>query len=1822
MENLHRVWFEYVAGMLWQSSVVMAILLAVYYLSRKRSPVFRYAILCVVLVKFLLPPSFDLVIGLGNIMAAVQTRYTDLIKKEPPAPAFQRPEMRMPMFTGSERPNFSASARVVYEPVPMVAVKAPTDWWKIVFLAWAGTAAFLFMLHIFRLFRTRKVFGRTRPLQDQALLALLQEARMKIGVRQNVSLHTISNVHSPFVIGILRPRIVIPEDILKTFSVDELRPLIYHELGHVKRFDLLVNMLQIFLQILWFFHPGLWIMNHLIRTEREKACDDLALFYDTQKRTTYVEGMLKMLKNPVKIPWAVPGLLGLFEYRPDIVARIQRIMEGKNSPFPLMGIGEIILIAALALVILPLACTENKSPSVADQKKVSAATPQKPDRKSTTGISLNKGKPMTTKIDYSKLELKGNGHGQDHFSLTVQATARLLGLQADYDTIFALSTNPFAPCLDPGEPSKCWWVTTQGRDKELRLIAETIGLNVREITRDFSKVPPKPQDPAAEAQWLKEYYRKPWIPDIRQAQSQGEVLITCREWEVKGPHGYNPWCWWGAVVDTKDDGTILGACLNGYKDNPISHILQLTALSRGEEKLSARQAQLKLLEQAVHRIRGDAAPFLKTNREVFGLPAMDLWIAQMQQVPYCPECKDKSWICAQQTAQNVFEGAKFAAGYLRKQKDTFFTNNHARPNLEAAARHYDRIVELLTPAMTDKGPESYERFIGNLEKQKVHAKVLEQVKSELAAAAEEMVLALKAEGVSITHNPVTVSGINNAEKTMKLKVKRENGKVWIEGVRGFDACEYDSSVHGSQARILQTIGESLSYDDLICYSGFAFRVGFHETNCPSAGHPCCGYMCIENGARALPWKFKLFEVPKGGKQHGNQAAFEAEARAAIKASIDRGIPVHYGSEEDGLIIGYGEEGRRWWCVHPYHKNGTEAFWYDEATGFAGGKDKWPWGIAVLTEPKSKEERVSNRDLTIAALKQAADMWKTEKRGAYFVGDAAYAFWLKWLRDVEAGTVKDPKAGMHGNGWCFEVLIHSRRIAGRWLKQTADDFTGETGRQLRIAADHYTQLVEVCMKDINSPWDLAPGPVRFDAWTSRMRQQEIARLEAAREHDRAAIDAITQALAAEGVKVEPIKNEKPLIPSSDFPTSAMLKDIPTGKGNSNSYARGLATLLTTVGTPADYDRIMAGSGQAFITQSQLGEPLIDGAVDVGWWPLDSWGIDMRLEFLSYAVGREIRRVNGDPYVYKINPALIYRQRFDQEVKAAITAGKPVLAQIEPWFVAAGYDEKDPPLLGNCSLQEKKETTRIPEYPWALVLAGNKIEPMSQKIADLETLRYAVALARDNAADPTGIVPGCPVRQVHPTGQAQFTGQKSFTLWAKALRDMDHLGQARWHANMCFQLGINRRSAVAYLRDTTKRFPEKTAQHLTAAAALYEKALTELAAADTSEPAMKSKKGREKLAQLAERLAVLEAQAAEQLEQALNLEGVKVPALKAHSQEDNPPASANAKPQVKGIPFRPWQNMFITQVTCLKPCLEHLGIKISLPWLYGATGRAFMINIHETLCPSGWYVADPEEEVYRLGKNLGFTVEHLAGSGIGPDQPGFTEKQKEVWDKTRQALDTGLPCYTFDLGVCDYQPIYGYDDVGYYYSPGNAKEGTGPFPWQDLGHKGHLPVLYMDIVHPGTAAEDRKTLKDTFDFVIKFANKKTDPKNPYMPGLAAYDRWIAAFELGKATGEGAAYNAACYAEARTNAVAFLKEAMSRMPAELNPRFTQAIAFYQITADNLKRLSELFPFPRTSDKDVKKPDSVKLAVQYLHAAKDAEQKGLMVLTDLANALASHQP
>ena len=340
----------------------------------------------------------------------------------------------------------------------------------------------------------------------------------------------------------------------------------------------------------------------------------------------------------------------------------------------------------------------------------------------------------------------------------------------------------------------------------------------------------------------------------------------------------------------------------------------------------------------------------------------------------------------------------------------------------------------------------------------------------------------------------------------------------------------------------------------------------------------------------------------------------------------------------------------------------------------------------------------------------------------------------------------------------------------------------------------------------------------------------------------------------------------------YPAEAKLDWIPVGSEWTAGYARGLQTVLGYLGHSVDYDTIMGDSGLAFIAQGEEDSTnLYDGAVDVGWWPLDPLGMNIRLNFLEQTVGRRLTVLPADSDSHKADAAAHYAQRFAPAVKESIAQGRPCLARAGCWFVVSGYDQEELSLLGNCTLVDEKQVMRILQQPTALLVPGESLTPMDRKEADLAALRYAVALHRDQvlgASDAKATAEwASPLRNQEAVGKQWRTGLKTFAAWAKCLRDTEHLGQAHWHANVVRHLLLNRESAVRYLKTMADRHPGEVATHLNNAAAQYENVLAALRKADTSGEALSSPAGREALAKLVEQVAVLDSQAIQEIEKAV-------------------------------------------------------------------------------------------------------------------------------------------------------------------------------------------------------------------------------------------------------------------------------------------------------------------------------------------------------------------
>jgi bla regulator protein blaR1 len=79
---------------------------------------------------------------------------------------------------------------------------------------------------------------------------------------------------SPMVIGHFRPVLLMPIGLLAGLPATQIEAILLHELGHIRSCDYLVNVWQRLVEGLLFYHPAVWWISRVIRTERENCCDD------------------------------------------------------------------------------------------------------------------------------------------------------------------------------------------------------------------------------------------------------------------------------------------------------------------------------------------------------------------------------------------------------------------------------------------------------------------------------------------------------------------------------------------------------------------------------------------------------------------------------------------------------------------------------------------------------------------------------------------------------------------------------------------------------------------------------------------------------------------------------------------------------------------------------------------------------------------------------------------------------------------------------------------------------------------------------------------------------------------------------------------------------------------------------------------------------------------------------------------------------------------------------------------------------------------------------------------------------------------------------------------------------------------------------------------------------------------------------------------------------------------------------------------------------------------------------------------------------------
>lgn len=214
----------------------------------------------------------------------------------------------------------------------------------------------------------RRVLRNAVPVDGADWMRPLLEGADRMGLPEVPRVVASTRTTMPFACGVLRPTLVLPAA-ADDWSDGRRRAVLLHELAHVRRGDVLLNLLGRIACALYWFHPLVWIAARQLRAESERACDDLVLSTGA-RASTYADHLLQIACRAGRA--STPAVALPMAQRREFEGRMLAILEtGVRREGPTRRVAGTVAIAALALAI-PLAALAPAARADAAQR---AATP-------------------------------------------------------------------------------------------------------------------------------------------------------------------------------------------------------------------------------------------------------------------------------------------------------------------------------------------------------------------------------------------------------------------------------------------------------------------------------------------------------------------------------------------------------------------------------------------------------------------------------------------------------------------------------------------------------------------------------------------------------------------------------------------------------------------------------------------------------------------------------------------------------------------------------------------------------------------------------------------------------------------------------------------------------------------------------------------------------------------------------------------------------------------------------------------------------------------------------------------------------------------------------------------------------------------------------------------------------------------------------------------------------------------------------------------------------------------------------------------------------
>ncbi len=443
LKDLSRILIPFFWEISIQISILFFVILIISQFSRRSSPLFHYWLWCICLFRLCIP--FTISIPSNENSVFIDYSLIEL-------PVIDSPVQSSTAF------SFSLNEYIT--------------------LLWLSVVALLCAAYLGKLFLTYFTLSSSSPVKRSVLTKRFEELKNELGLSNSTELKYLDmrNAQSPAAAGLIHPTVYLPRQIADVWPVKNVEPILMHELVHIKRFDLIINFVQVIIQIIFFFHPLIWIMNRKIRYFREDVCDSLTQTGLQLSRKEYADCILRVSEDITSESHLGFAGIGFFERKHSLVKRIHTIMKCVGKESIAMTYYTKIAVAFVTGLCLYFACEREQgtmlsSQEISDNESISGQSqtvtetipeylPQENLPKIVGGLS-----GIAEKIEYPQ---KAKEEGKDGLvqvraligedgSILETEIARSSGHpELDNAAIEAVKSVSFLPATQEGDPVKFW----------------------------------------------------------------------------------------------------------------------------------------------------------------------------------------------------------------------------------------------------------------------------------------------------------------------------------------------------------------------------------------------------------------------------------------------------------------------------------------------------------------------------------------------------------------------------------------------------------------------------------------------------------------------------------------------------------------------------------------------------------------------------------------------------------------------------------------------------------------------------------------------------------------------------------------------------------------------------------------------------------------------------------------------------------------------------------------------------------------------------------------------------------------------------------------------------------------------------------------------------------------------------------------------------------------------------------------------------------------------------------------------------------------------